>query len=225
MRELRNRPVGYQLPKSNRYVIRIVLATVLMTFAILAILPFTQVLSGDPRDRTLRSIDTAQVPPPEPPPPEPPPPPEEEKELDAPEPEQAPPMFDISMLESMLNPTAGGALSAVIDFSSFMGADSLNEAIVFSLRDLDRVPRLLTGGTLNFPPEVQRSGVKGRVRVRVRIDERGRVDVRDIQDSPHPGISEVLRRELVRWIYEAPTVNGEPVTAEYWQPFEIDFSR
>lgn len=74
----RNRLVGYQVPRSrNTLMIRVVLATVLMTLAILAVLPFTQALSGDPRDNTIRSINTAKLPPPEPPPPEPPPPPEE----------------------------------------------------------------------------------------------------------------------------------------------------
>ncbi|HSH09108.1 MAG TPA: hypothetical protein VK995_01880, partial [Oceanipulchritudo sp.] len=58
------RLVGYQVPRSNRFVIRVVFATVIMTLAILAILPFTQALSGDPRDRTLRSVDVANLAPP-----------------------------------------------------------------------------------------------------------------------------------------------------------------
>lgn len=221
----RNRPVGYQLQRSNRYVFRIALGTVATTLAIFAVLPFTQALSSDPRDRVIRSIDVAKLPPPEPPPPEPPPP-EQEEEIEPPPSDEPPPMLDISMLESMLNPGTGGAALASLDLSGFSTAgSSIEEALVFSLRDLDRTPRLRSGGNLQFPPEVQRSGIVGRVRARIQISPKGTTQVMEIADSPHPMITEVLRREIVKWIYDPPTVNGEPVTAEYWQPFDIDFTK
>ncbi|MCD8482998.1 MAG: hypothetical protein LR015_10265 [Verrucomicrobia bacterium] len=69
------RQTGFQVPQSNRYLIRIVFGTAITTLAILAILPFTQVLSGDPRDGRRFIPIEAVLPPPEPPPPEPPPPP------------------------------------------------------------------------------------------------------------------------------------------------------
>lgn len=218
------RPTSFQVPSSNKFLLRIILGTVIMTLAILTILPFTQALSGDPRDRQrLVSID-AVIPPPEPPPPEPPPPPEEEEQEDTPELDTPPPMLDISMLESMLNPTTGSVAAEGFNFDQFQASASVEEAIVFSLRDLDRRPSLLRGGNITFPTEVQRLGFRGHiVRVRVRIDERGYVSVTDISDSPHDLVTQTLRRELASWRYEIPTVDGNPVSTEYIQPIEINY--
>lgn len=115
-------------------------------------------------------------------------------------------------------------MAAGLDFSSFSMESSVAEAIVYSLRDLDRPPRALRFG-LNWPPEVRTSGVRGTVRVRVRINESGLVSVTDIQNSPSPLVTETLRQQVPEWRYESPTKDGEPVTAEYWQPIEIDFSQ
>jgi len=219
-----NRLVGYRIPRSNKYAIRIVFATVIMTLAILAILPFTQALSGDPLDKTLRSVNTWSPPPPEPPPPEPPPPPEEEEQQETPELDEPPPMLDISMLESMLNPGSGGVMAAGLDLSSFKAEGSVQEAIVYSLRDLDRPPRVIRG-SINWPPDIRRSGVRGTVRVKIQINERGIVSVIDLEDSPSPQVTETLRQQVPNLLYESPTKDGEPVTAEYWQPIDIDFSR
>jgi TonB family protein len=217
------RHVGYQVPRSSRYLIRIVFATVIMTLAILAILPFTQALTGDPRDKTIRSVDVANIPPPEPPPPEPPPP-EEEEQQETPELEEPPPMLDISMLESMLNPGTGGALAAGLDLSGFKMQESVQEAIIYSLRDLDRAPRALST-PIRWPPEVMRSGVRGTVRVTIRINEKGLVSVTNVADSPSPLVTEAVRQQVPEWRYESPTKDGEPVTAEYVQPITIDFSK
>ncbi len=219
-----NRLVGYRVPRSNKFVIRIVFATVLMTLAILAILPFTQALSGDPLDKTLRSVNTWSPPPPEPPPPDPPPPPEEDEPEETPELDEPPPMLDISMLESMLNPGSGGVMAAGLDLASFSTEGSIQEAIVYSLRDLDRAPRLLRG-TITWSPEIRRSGISGTPRVRIRINERGIVSVEDIQDSPSQQVTDTLRQQVPKLLYESPTKDGEPVTAEYDLPIDIDFSR
>ena len=224
MREFRNRPVGYQLPKSNRYVIRIVLATVLMTLAILAILPFTQVLSGDPRDRTLRSVDTAQLPPPEPPPPEPPPPPEEEEREEAPDLSEPPPLLDLSQLEAALNPGMGG-VGPMVDLFSFQTAQELaTEIQIFDISDLDRRPRRLRAVPPNFPPEMQTRGARGVIRVRILIDEQGNVSVLEVVEATDRDAVQPVRQALVQWRFEPPERGGERVRAQYIQPFEYDFT-
>jgi hypothetical protein len=224
MKHANPRLVGYTMPRSNRFLIRIVLATVLMTLAILAVLPFTQALSGDPRDRTLRSVDVANLPPPEPPPPEPPPP-EEEEEEPPPPPDEVPPMLDISMLESVLNPGTGGVAMAGLNLGAITAVTSLQEAIIFSISELDRPPRLLRGGQLNYPIDVQKEGMKGRVRVQVRIGPTGSASVIEVFDSPDLRITQFLRAEIPKWVYESPLKDGEAVTAEYIQPVEFDFSQ
>ena len=60
--------------------------------------------------------------------------------------------------------------------------------------------------------------------MRIQISERGIVSVIDLQDSPNQLVTDVLRQQMPKLLYEAPTKDGEPVTAEYWQPIEIDFS-
>lgn len=224
MEKFGQRRVGFVVRKERNFLIRVIFGTIIMTLLVLAILPFTQALSGDPRDRTFRSVDVANIPPPEPPPPEPPPPPEEEEPEEQPELDTPPPMLDISMLESMLNPGTGGVVAAGLDLNSFDAAASVQEAIVYSLQDLDRMPRAIKR-SITWPPSVRQSGVKGDVRVTVRINQVGMVEVIDMEGSPSREVTETLRQQIPDWRFEPPTKDGEPVTAEYIQPLEIDFTR
>lgn len=220
-----NRPVGYQVPKSNRYVIRIVIATILMTLAILAILPFTQALSGDPRDRTLRSVDVANLPPPEPPPPEPPPPEEEEEEEETPELDEPPPMLDLSQLESALNPGLGGAATAAFDLDAFSSAINTGEELqIFDVIELDRTPRLIKRVLPEYPQELQVQGVTGSVSLVIIIDQKGEVTVESVADwSGSRKFIQPTRIALSRCRFEVPTKDGKPVRARYkiTIPFQI----
>jgi protein TonB len=219
-----DRPVGYQIPKSNRFLIRVVLATVIMTLAILAILPFTQALSGDPRDRTIRSVDVANIPPPEPPPPEPPPPPEEEEREEQPELDQTPQMLDLSQLESALNPGIGG-IGQAIDLASFQTSQELaSEIQIFDISDLDRRPRRLRAIPPNFPIEMQTRGASGVVRARILIDETGSVSVLEIVEATDREAVQPVRQALVQWRFEPPEKGGEKVRATYIQPITYDWS-
>lgn len=220
-----NRPVGYQVPKSNRYVIRIVIATILMTLAILAILPFTQALSGDPRDRTLRSVDVANLPPPEPPPPEPPPPEEEEEEEETPELDEPPPMLDLSQLESALNPGLGGAATAAFDLDAFSSAINTGEELqIFDVIELDRTPRLIKRVLPEYPQELQVQEVTGSVSLVIIIDQKGEVTVESVADwSGSRKFIQPTRIALSRCRFEVPTKDGKPVRARYkiTIPFQI----
>lgn len=212
-----DRLVGYRLPRSNRYLIRIVLATVLMTLAILAILPFTQALSGDPRDRTLRSVDVANLPPPEPPPPEPPPPEEEEEEEESPDLQEPPEMLDLSQLESALNPGTGGALSGAFDLDAFSVRPNVaGEMQIFDIVDLDRTPRLLRRVIPEYPQDLLVRGIEGSVTLVLIIDERGEVTVDSVLEwEGHRDFIQPTRQALSRCLFEPPTVNGEAVRARY----------
>jgi protein TonB len=220
-----DRPVGYRVRKSNKYVIRIVFATVLMTLAILAILPFTQALSGDPRDRTLRSVNVANLPPPEPPPPEPPPPPEEEEEEETPELEEPPQMLDLSQLESALNPGLGGAATAAFDLDSFTAAiDASGELQIFDVIELDQTPRLVKRVLPEYPAELQARGVEGRVTLVIIIDPQGNVTVESVKDwRGDRGFIQPTRIALSRCRYSPPTKDGQPVRArfEVTIPFQL----
>jgi protein TonB len=212
-----NRLVGYQIPKSNKYVIRIVIATILMTLAILAILPFTQALSGDPRDRKLRSVDVANLPPPEPPPPEPPPPPEEEEEEETPDLDEPPPMLDLSQLESALNPGLGGAGTAAFDLNAFSSSiDASGEMDIFDVIDLDRVPRRVRTVAPEYPIELLARKVTGSVTLVIIIDQKGSVTVDRVASwKGDRGFIQPTRIALTKWRYEIPTKDGKPVRARY----------
>jgi protein TonB len=212
-----DRLVGYRVQRSNRYLIRIVLATVLMTLAILAILPFTQALSGDPRDRTLRSVDVANIPPPEPPPPEPPPPEEEEQEEESPDLEQPPEMLDLSQLESALNPGTGGAFTGAFDLDSFSVQPNVaGEMQIFDIVDLDRTPRMIKRVIPEYPQELLVRGIEGEVTLVLIIDQQGEVTVDRILDwEGDRGFIQPTRLALSRCVFEPPTKDGQPVRARY----------
>lgn len=213
----KHRLVGYQMPRSNRYVIRIVIATILMTLAILAILPFTQALSGDPRDRTIRSVDVANLPPPEPPPPEPPPPPEEEEEEDTPELDEPPPPMNLSQLESALNPGLGGAATASFDLDAFSSGISVSdEMLIFDVIDLDRTPRMTKRVMPQYPVDLQSKGITGSVTLILIIDPSGSVTVEKVASwEGNRGFIQPTRIALTRCRFESPTKDGKPVSARY----------
>ncbi|MEX0331916.1 MAG: energy transducer TonB [Puniceicoccaceae bacterium] len=214
-----NRLVGYKVPRSNKYVIRIVIATIIMTLAILAILPFTQALSGDPRDRNLRSVDVANLPPPEPPPPEPPPPPEEEEEEEIEDFEEPPPPLDLSQLEAALNPGTGNAMAGAFGFGGFaVRPDSLSEMQIFEIKDLDSRPKRLKAVAPVYPMELQRAGIEGTVRVRILIDQAGSVRVLEFVDVVDRRFIEPVTDAVERWQFEAPMKDGKPVQAAYILP-------
>ena len=214
MPDAKNRLVGYQMPRSNRYVIRIVIATVLMTLAILAILPFTQALSGDPRDRTIRSVDIANLPPPEPPPPEPPPPPELENEAQP---------LSLSQLESSLNPGLGSALYEALSSTSFQVApDAVAEMQIFEIRDLDRQPRVLKMPPMRYPPKLQSTRTEGVVRVQIIIDETGRTSVEKIVDATNREFIPAAREWVTGLVFESPMKDGKAVRARYILPVRYE---
>lgn len=213
----KDRLVGYQMPRSNRYVIRIVIATVIMTLAILAILPFTQALSGDPRDKTIRSVNVANIPPPEPPPPEPPPPPEEEEEEETPELDEPPPPMNLSQLESALNPGLGGAATASFDLDAFSAGISVTEELlIFDVIDLDRTPRMTKRVMPQYPVDLQAKGITGSVTLILIIDPNGSVTVDKVANwEGNRGFIQPTRIALTRCRFESPTKDGKPVSARY----------
>lgn len=218
-----DRPVGYQVQRSNKFVIRIVFATVLMTLAILAILPFTQALSGDPRDRTIRSVDTANLPPPEPPPPEPPPP-EEEEEEPPPDYKDPPPPLNLSQLETSLNAGVGDAIGGAFSVANFnMKPDVAAELMIFELRDLDRVPRPLRRIAPVWPADVRRERVSGTVRARILIDSEGNARVQEIVESPDSRLNQPVRDAISEWKFEPPMHDGKAVNAQYIQPIQLTY--
>lgn len=218
-------PPRFQPPKRGQLWFRIIAGTIVMSAAVILILPFTQALTAGNKDRNIFQVQTANIPPPEPPPPEPPPPPEEPEEQEQPELDEPPPMMDISTLESMLNPGMGGVSVGNMNFDAMQGKATVEDAILYSLRDLDRQPSLRSGGQEDIrrelPPEYRRQLPEVRLILRIRINAEGRVTVGEVRNAPSPEFADAVRRAVSRWIFTPPTVDGKPVTVEYLQPIEI----
>lgn len=217
---------GFRKPRNHNFVIRVVLATAVMTLGVFLILPFTQFLSGDPRDLTrIRSVDIAPPPPP-PPPPEPPPPEEEQQDQDIEDLSTPPPPISLSQLEAALNPGMGGIGGQAVDLTAFgVAPDALQEMQIFSISDLDRRPRRLHSPLPAFPAEFRAEAPVGVVRVRIMIDEEGNVTIMDIVEATHREAVQPVRQALVQWRFEPPTRGGERVRAAYIQPIPYDFNQ
>lgn len=217
---------GFQKPRNNQMVIRIVLATAVMTLGVFMILPFTQFLSGDPRDMTrIRSVDIAPPPPP-PPPPDPPPPEEPEDQPDVEDLSTPPPPISLSQLEAALNPGMGGALGQAVDLDAFgVAPDALQDMQLFNISDLDRRPRRLHSPLPVFPPEFRADGLSGTVRVRIMIDEDGNVSILEVVEATHRDAVQPVRQAISQWRFEPPTRGGERVRAAYIQPIPYDFNQ
>ncbi|MCC5806175.1 MAG: energy transducer TonB [Opitutales bacterium] len=222
---LNNGREGFHKPAGRPLVIRMVLATVIMTLAIIFILPFTQLLQTDPRDmHRVRSIDIAPPPPP-PPPPDPPPPEEEQQDPDVDDLSTPPPPISLSQLEAALNPGIGGALGQAVDLGAFgVAPDAAAEMQIFQLGDLDRRPQRLRTVTPRFPPEFSVRAYQGTVRARIMIDEEGNVTVMEIVESTHREAVQPVRQALAQWQFEPPVRDGRPVRATYIQPIPYDFA-
>lgn len=205
-------PTGFSPRKPGFPLIRIVLSTVLMTLAILFILPIAQSLSDGNKKRTLVEVSTANLAPPEPPPPEPPPPPEEEEEEQEPELDDAPPPMDISQLEAALNPGIGDAIAGMADIGGWgVMPDVMDDLTIFTVADLDSGPRLRRKGAFEFDNELIRQFSGSVIRVRIRIDHKGEVTVMRILDSPHRDFDQPIKVGLSRTLFHPLIRNGEPL--------------
>lgn len=199
---------------------RPVIGTILMTTGIFLLLPFTQWLSDRDRDITeLRRVDTV-IPPPPPPPPEPEPPEPEPEPDDAPDLQQDLQQVDLSQLEVALNPGTGGGWDSAFAPMDFGSPDAVAD-MIFEVSDLDRVPRVIRRGRLEYPFELRRSGIQGTVRLLVVIDTDGRVRVQEVLEATNRAFVRPAIEAAENSVYETPTRNGEPVRTRFVLPIRF----
>jgi protein TonB len=215
--------VGFVVRRQGTPIIRLVLISLIIVFALLAILPITQWLSADRGRNIIRSVDTISQPPPEAPPPEPPPPEEEEEQEEEPEMEDTPPPQSLEQLESALNPGIGDAVGKMAGIGDWgVMPDVMDDLDIFSIADLDQRPRRLRTIMPEYPVELQQQRVTGTVRLQVLIDEQGNVTVEKVLSGPHRTLEQNARQAVSRWRFEPPRKDGKPVRARYIQPIPFD---
>jgi periplasmic protein TonB len=183
-----------------------------LTLLMFLVLPVMETIGKPPvADLTLRSADTADVPPP-PPPPEP----EPEKE---PEPEEKPPdlqepaqPLDLSQLEVALNPGLSGDWLGgdfAVKLSTAAAASESSEAL-FSLADLDQKPRALSQPSPVMTPEIRRKA-PGTVYILFLVGTDGRVENPMVQKSSDPIFEKAALAAIKQWKFEPGKRSGQPV--------------
>lgn len=210
----------YQLTTLNKSPLPIIVGG-LVSASLFFLLPLTQYFAGSgDDDQNVRKV--AVTPPPpvvefevEPPPPEPPPE-VEVKQLEAP-----PPEISLSALNTGLSVGSGaGAVSVSLD--DFDTKVNAVEEMFFSVRDLDRVPRRLSGPRQpEYPYELKRNRIEGIVKMLVQIDEMGRVTVLEVVETPHRDFEKPAIEFAEASIYEKPMKDGRPVKTRFFFPLKF----
>jgi TonB family protein len=82
-------------------------------------------------------------------------------------------------------------------------------------------PRLLKGGTPEYPSVLRANRISGVVEVRLTIDETGRVTQAAAVSGPAP-LRGAAERAVRTWVYEPATVNGVRTSATTTVSFHFD---
>ncbi len=191
-----------------------------VTAGIFILLPFTQFISDPGGEKELTAVQEFNEPPPVLPPPPDEPEEEEEEEEENPELEEPPQQIDLTDLIVSLNAGTGGfgANTGLVNFDAI--GPSMDE-MIFDVKDLDRVPRVIKRGRIEYPFELKRERIEGYVKLKVIIDERGRIRVDEVLEASHRAFVKSAVDAAEDSVFEAPTRNGKKVKAFYVLPFNF----
>lgn len=203
----------------------VILSAAVLTVLIFFLFPFTQYLGSQTREiEQVRSVAVAPPPPPppeEPPPPDPPPP----DEPPPPDLSEPPPPLDLSQLEMALNPGMGGEFAGAFSVDGFdVAGDAQSEIMTFELSDLDERPRLVSGSPPRYPQDLLRQRVEGVVRLRVMLDENGRVQVQSVLSATRSAFEQPAIVAAESFRYTPPTKNGQPARAVFNLPIHFELN-
>lgn len=185
---------------------------VALTLAFFLVLPLMQTLTQRSRDDLdLRVVETAQLEPP-------PPPPMQEEQEEEPEPEEEPPELDepaqpldLEQLAMALNPGFGdGGFSGDFAVNLDVVAQKQGMEELFSIADLDQRPRAVYQASPAMSAELRRKA-PGTVYIIFIVDERGRVENPQIQDSTDPAFERPALNAVRQWRFEPGKRSGKPV--------------
>lgn len=75
-------------------------------------------------------------------------------------------------------------------------------------------PQVIASPEAEYTPEAQKAGIEGVVRLRIGIDERGRVTEARVVKALDPGLDRKAIQAVLRWTFKPATFNGKPVPFE-----------
>jgi len=217
----------YQAPSISYGAWKSIGMSLLVTFGIFTVLPLTRYI-GQFTD-TLSAYMSSDIPE------EPPPVLEElkveeeeeiEEELEEPElnMEEVEP---ISLTELQASLHAGTGTGG---FGSSRGFDELFFEVqdignmIFEIKDLDNIPRLISSRRPVYPPELQRNKIEGEVVLLVMINPEGRVSVLGIKKSTNREFELAAIKAARSARYTPPVRNGEKVSVKFLLPFYFTIS-
>lgn len=90
-----------------------------------------------------------------------------------------------------------------------------------SLRDLDRIPTPLTAVAPQYPVELAKKGVRGKVTVDFYIDETGAARMPSVSSHDNRELTALSVEALRHWKFEPPTRNGKPILVRATQVFNF----
>lgn len=184
----------------------------LLTLTFFLVLPLMQTIGKKPTEQ-LQLVDADTVMPPPPPPPiEEPEEPEPEEEPEPPELAEEKQLIDLSQLELALNPRFGdGFLQGdfKIELNAVAGGDGGVDAL-FNLSDLDQRPRIVYQPSPTMNAQVRRKAPGTAVIIFI-VDEEGRVQNPQIQQSDDPVFERPALTAVKQWRFEPGRRDGEPV--------------
>lgn len=182
-------------------------------------------------------------PPPEPPKPVPPPPkPKLVEKVEAPkprpteppppsEPAAEPPSKPVPVVVgiSLSNTAAGGSFAAPVGNTAYgrSGATAVDPSSVKPYAapryappgGADKEPSIVSEVRIVYPEEARRAGVEGSVRLKVTIDETGKVTEVAVLAGPGYGLDEAARDALRRFRFTPATQKGEAVRYSFFYTY------
>lgn len=215
---------GYAPTRFRVAIIRAIVYAGASVLAIYVLLPFTQLISGPPKNVIeFREFDISQPPPPSPPDMEEPPEPEVEEEP-PPELREPPPPLDLAQLEMAMNPGIGDAQAAGLGLGGFESQpNALADLQLFDVKDLDERPKPIRQVKMIPPTAFKKERRSGLVRLEVMIDEKGATKVLKVVESSDRALEDSAISTAEQWIWTPPKKNGEPVKARYVFPIGFRF--
>ena len=168
---------------------------------------------------TVRKVDIILPPPPEPPDPMKKPKPDSQTQnpaIDLIGPGEGPVLdYEDNPKLSMLNLEKIDKLDFDPSSLNLTKALSLDFPLL-EVKDLDRIPRLVSTNRISFPRELRQRGITEIATVvEIIIDQSGQAYVKKIVDPVYPEMIEIIRKAINDSRFTVPTKNGRPVQAVY----------
>jgi len=196
-------------PKINERFGGAITVGVIIAFLLMLLLPISQMLSEGFRE-TDRRADVTVIEPPdlmeEPPPPEEL---EEQEEIEELEQEREPPTLE--QLELAMNTDVSSFAGGDFSMPSYDISGDMQD-LIYELSQLTVMPREISQPAPQYPPDLQRSGVAGRVQLVFVVRPDGSTDQIRVASSTNPAFEEPAIRAVRRWRFEPGEKDGKAVS-------------